>query len=224
MKDPKVMAKSTKVKTRVLLFAGTFDPITLGHILMLRQCIDTEFFDEIWVLPSGKRTDKAFRVSDECRLEQCRIVVDDLRSQKANVIVCDYEIQLGRNIDSYFTVKHFQEKHPEHDFYFFIGSDLLPQLLLWPFGKEFVDITKILIAHREGYPINKADIDNLKQYELLSELLQRKSRKMETSSASSTLVRQQLADRVKCDEVGTLHPGIMQYITEKALYGAKTPI
>ncbi|ORM41124.1 Uncharacterized protein BXIN_0453 [Babesia sp. Xinjiang] len=204
---------------RVLLFAGTFDPITVAHILMLRQCIETEFFDEIWVLPSGRRTDKSFKASDESRLEQCRMVVGELGVQHPKIKVCPYEVNLGHYIDSYFTMKYFKGKYPDYEFYFFIGSDILPQLLSWPFGKEFVEITRFLIADREGYPIRKEDMDNLKQYELLSELLQRKSRIMKTSNASSTLVRQQLAEHVKCDEVGTLPPYVMQYILRNALYG-----
>ncbi|EDO07814.1 Cytidylyltransferase family protein [Babesia bovis T2Bo] len=215
------MEETRKKQMRVLLFAGTFDPITTGHLLMLRQCIETEFFDEIWLLPSGKRTDKAFRVSDECRLEQCHIAIESLHSNKSKLSICDYEIKLGKNIDSYFTMVHFQQQYPEIDFYFFIGSDLLPQILSWPYGKEFVEITKLLVAYREGYPINQVDINSLNEYHLLSDLLKVKSRKMETSNASSTLARQQLSNCVKCDEAGTLHPEIMHYIMENSLYGTK---
>ncbi|GIX61884.1 nicotinate-nucleotide adenylyltransferase-like protein [Babesia caballi] len=203
---------------KVLLFAGTFDPITAAHILMLRQCIETEFFSHVWMLPSGRRTDKEFKASDEARLEQCRIVARDFAALNIHVEVCDYEIKLGHSIDSYFTMRYYQTAYPNYDFYFFIGSDLLPQVPRWPYGEELIEITNFVIADREGYPIAQADLDRLKHYELLSELLQRKSRTMKTSNMSSTLVRAQLAEHIACDDAGTLHPKIMQYIRENMLY------
>ncbi|GBE59442.1 nicotinate-nucleotide adenylyltransferase [Babesia ovata] len=207
---------------KVLLFAGTFDPITAAHLLMLRQAAETEFFDKIWILPSGKRTDKVFTASDEVRFRQCEIAAKQLEGIHSDVEVCDYEIKKGENIDSYFTMRYFQETYPEYDFYFFVGSDLLPQIVKWPYGDELVKITKFLIAYREGYPILKEDLDTLKQYKLLSDLLQHKGRSMEASSTSSTLVRSQLASNVKCDEVGTLHPEIMNYITQNGFYRQRT--
>ncbi|KAK1933306.1 cytidylyltransferase family protein [Babesia divergens] len=206
------------MKEKVLLFAGTFDPITSGHILMLRQCVETEFFDHVWILPSGSRTDKTFNVSDDNRLKLCEIVAQELSKCHKGIKVSDYELRLGRTIDSYFTMRHFLDTYPEYEFYFFIGSDILPQIFSWPYSDELVSITSFLIADREGYSISHDDLMKLKRYELLSKLLERKSRILETSPTSSTLVRRQLADSVKCDEYGTLHPEVMKFITQNSLY------
>lgn len=205
----------------MLLFAGTFDPITSGHILMLRQCVDCDFFDQIWMLPSGKRTDKTFNVPDDDRVKLCSLALQEFTGRLKRVKICDYEVRKGVTIDTYFTVRYFQEKYPEYDFYFFIGSDILPQLFNWPYAEQLVEITNFLIALREGYEIHEEDLAKLKQYVLLSTLLELNNRTMVTSPTSSTLVRQQLFEGIDCCDEGTLHPAVMGFISENSLYKSK---
>ncbi|XP_955338.1 nicotinate-nucleotide adenylyltransferase-like protein, putative [Theileria annulata] len=196
--------------TNVLLFCGAFDPITTGHMIMLDLCIKTNFFSEIRIMPSGKRTDKQYKVTDEHRTEMCKIAIDLFKKEYSNVniSISDYELNLTKNVDTYFTMKHFNETETDKNFYFFMGSDILPQMFDWlvsvhyiltytyviivPYSDELIKIAHFLIAYREDFKIKQEDLDKLQSYKLLDKLLEDQNQQTQTSSASSTEARNNL--------------------------------
>ncbi|UKJ88753.1 nicotinate-nucleotide adenylyltransferase-like protein [Theileria orientalis] len=205
---------------RVLLFCGAFDPITAGHMLMLNLCIRTNFFNEIRIMPSGKRVDKQYKTSDTHRTKMCEIAIDVIKKQYPNtkIIFSKYEMELQQPQDTYFTIKHFQDNETENEFYFFLGSDILPEMFEWPHSKELIEITKFLIAKRESYDIKKQDTDKLQNYKLLDALLSDAGVELQSSPASSTEARDLLKEGKKCGNL-LLHPDVMEYVEHNSLYG-----
>eukprot|EP00375_Theileria_parva_P000086 XP_762755.1 hypothetical protein [Theileria parva strain Muguga] len=208
--------------TNVLLFCGAFDPITTGHMIMLDLCIKTNFFSEIRILPSGKREDKQYKAKDEDRTKMCQIAMDLFKKEYPNlkINISDYELKLANYVDTYFTLKHFNDTEPEKSFYFFMGSDLLPQMFDWPHSDNLVNIAHFLIAYREDFEIKQEDLNKLKSYKLLDELLWKNGQKTQTSPASSTQVRDTLKHGHKCGNL-LLHPDVMKYVEENKLYDYK---
>jgi nicotinate-nucleotide adenylyltransferase len=49
----------------IALFGGAFDPPHNGHMSVLNKLDSIEFINEIWVLPSGNRSDKSLLLSNE---------------------------------------------------------------------------------------------------------------------------------------------------------------
>ncbi|EKX73327.1 cytidylyltransferase domain containing protein [Theileria equi strain WA] len=178
--------------TPVLLFCGAFDPITKAHMLMLELSIKTRAFEEIWIMPSGDRTDKKYRASDEDRIAMCNIVVDIYKAQFPKLQVSRFEMDKNETIDTYFTIKDLQAQYPDRDFYFFLGSDILPSMFEWPYADELIKIAKFLIAYRQDYPINDEDLNKLKSYKLMDELLKQQGKDTAMSDVSSTMAREQI--------------------------------
>lgn len=54
-------------------------------------------------------------------------------------------------IPTYSLLNTLEETHPELDFYFVLGSDLLPSFNRWDHGEEMIEQKKFIIIPREGY-------------------------------------------------------------------------
>src|SRR4051812_30238185 len=63
---------------KVLMFPGAFNPPHLGHISSLKIAVKNQSFDEIWIVPSGKRDDKNISISYEDRRNLGRLFVEVL--------------------------------------------------------------------------------------------------------------------------------------------------
>lgn len=61
-----------------------------------------------------------------------------------------------------------------------------------PHSDNLVNIAHFLIAYREDFEIKQEDLNKLKSYKLLDELLWKNGQKTQTSPASSTQVRDTL--------------------------------
>ncbi|UKK01137.2 nicotinate-nucleotide adenylyltransferase-like protein [Theileria orientalis] len=205
---------------RVILFCGAFDPITAGHMLMLNLCIKTNFFNEIRIMPSGKRLDKQYKTTDIHRAKMCGIVIDVFKKEYPNMDITfsTYEMDLPQPQDTYFTINHLQHDETDKEFYFFLGSDILPEMFEWPHSADLIRITKFLVATREGYEVKEKDLARLKHYKLLDDLLSDAGFTSQTSPASSTEARDLLNQGKKCGNL-LLHPDVMKYVEDNSLYG-----
>ena len=58
-------------------------------------------------------------------------------------------------IPSYHLLVRFAQDFPEREFFFILGSDLLPDLAKWTYGAEFVEACSFCILKRKGYPCSE---------------------------------------------------------------------
>ena len=64
------------------------------------------------------------------------------------------EFDNGESIPTYDLMKKLEEQYPSNDFYFIIGSDLLPGLAKWDDGDAFIKECGFVIFERKGYEEN----------------------------------------------------------------------
>ena len=62
--------------------------------------------------------------------------------------VDDIEIKNGNSIPTYFLMKRLAQEHPDHDFHFVMGSDLVPTLHLWDEGEKFMKECRFVLTQR----------------------------------------------------------------------------
>jgi nicotinate-nucleotide adenylyltransferase len=65
---------------RILFYPGTFNPPHFGHISAVKVALDNIAFDEVWIMPSGKRVDKEIATSLGDRKNLGNILVEHLRT------------------------------------------------------------------------------------------------------------------------------------------------
>jgi len=76
---------------KILFYPGTFNPPHFGHVSAVKVSVDTLDFDEVWIMPCGKRIDKIIPTSYNDRRSLGQIFVEYLQT------VTDIPVQLLTN-------------------------------------------------------------------------------------------------------------------------------
>ncbi len=66
---------------KILFYPGTFNPPHLGHASAVLVALKSIAFDEVWILPSGKRVDREIPTSVEDRRNLSALFVEYLQTQ-----------------------------------------------------------------------------------------------------------------------------------------------
>jgi len=137
---------------KILLFPGAFNPPHNGHAEAVETVLRKESFDELWIVPSGKRDDKTITTSYEDRCALGRLFVEHLQS-KINIPVKLITAELD-NIDGKFTHEILKEikSQPDIDVMQLIGSDGFLDLQK---GKLIDSQEKFIVMNRNGYELPK---------------------------------------------------------------------
>ncbi|MEK7552080.1 MAG: hypothetical protein AAB534_01555 [Patescibacteria group bacterium] len=65
---------------KILFYPGTFNPPHFGHASAVKVALENITFDEVWILPSGKRVDREIPTSPKDRKDLGNVFVKYLRS------------------------------------------------------------------------------------------------------------------------------------------------
>lgn len=65
----------------ILLFPGAFNPPHNGHVLAVEYALKVKNFDEVWIMPSGKRIDKVISTDFKDRRSLGNLFVEFLQSK-----------------------------------------------------------------------------------------------------------------------------------------------
>jgi len=149
-------AATGEVKKRVAILGGSFDPPTESHFMMAAAVLQTKAADEVWVTPCGARPDKASLVTSALhRYIMCCIGIESRYSSQMAIKVCDAEIFEPKSIPTYFLMKKLEEKYPELDLYFILGTDLIKDLKQWDEGEKLWNEIGFLLYPRIGYDVGE---------------------------------------------------------------------
>lgn len=75
----------------IYILGGAFDPPHAGHSAMVRSILHHRNPNKIIIIPSGKRNDKSYAVSDEHRIAMLRIFCDEINDSTAFVTLTEEE-------------------------------------------------------------------------------------------------------------------------------------
>ena len=105
------------------------------------------------MVPCGNREDKIHKVSPKQRFDMVINAIEDYFPRGYPIKACDIEIQNGKFIPTYFLMQKLSEMHADQNmkFYFMLGSDLIPGLIKWDGGQNFIDEVNFVIFERKGY-------------------------------------------------------------------------
>lgn len=84
---------------RVAVCSGSFDPITLGHLDVIRRA--AACFDKVWVCVSPNAEKKNQMFTPEQKLQLVKMTVADLPNVEAELypgLLADYAVQHGANV------------------------------------------------------------------------------------------------------------------------------
>ncbi len=200
----------------IYILGGAFDPPHAGHSAIVRSILHFLSPDQIIILPSGKRNDKTYNISDEYRLSLLQIFVEEIANEK--VIIDDYFIKnwqwemITRDVDEYVRERYWD------DICHIFGSDTIDSMPDWDSEWYAAKVVKKLFIPRGE---NRVDAipESIENYEIFTD--------SHIPDISSTEIRRIIP------EYATIHarfaedpkfiiPGlskrISQYILENSLY------
>ncbi len=188
---------------KILFYPGTFNPPHLGHASAVLVALKNIAFDEVWILPSGKRVDREIPTSVKDRRHLSTLFLDYLQTQTQIPVrlVADALDGVGGKYTHEVIVD--LKSRSEDEIYQLSGTDGFTSIKERVIGLE----EKFVIIKRSGheFPKGLTSKNNLK---ILDE---------EVGGISSTKIR----EMVKNGDEGykkLVPEKIASYIEEKGLY------
>ena len=139
---------------KIAIFGGSFDPVHLGHVEVVKKAIENLDIDKLIVMPNYLNPLKnKFAAPPELRIKWLKKVFQNY----PKVEISDFEIKQNRPVYSIETIKKFKPK------YFIIGSDNLKTLDKWKNIDEILKLTELVVATRDEIDKNLLKKYNIKK-------------------------------------------------------------
>ncbi len=143
-----VQTKSSPKK--IGLYGGSFDPIHNGHLILARDAMERLGLDKVVFLPARISPHKLDRPPSPAEA-RCEVVAAAIRDEPG-FEMDDCEITREGPSFTIETVRHYRERFPESDIYYFIGDDNLPELDTWKEIENLRQLVKFVVLSRAGMP------------------------------------------------------------------------
>lgn len=123
--------------SKIALFGGTFNPVHNAHIHFCEECDKQIKFDKIILIPTKQPVHKTSHdlASDKDRLNMLNLSIEG----KEKFSVSEIEINSTKRNYTVYTINQLNEKYPDDELYFLMGSDMF---LIFDKWKNYEEILK----------------------------------------------------------------------------------
>lgn len=185
---------------RIGIMGGTFNPPHIGHLMIADQVMNQLGLDKIIFIPDANppHVDHKTTIAAKDRVEMVRRAIIDHPNFELGLT----EVERGGLSYTYDTVKQLKIAHPENQYYWIIGGDMVNYLPKWHNIDQLAKMVQFVGVCRRGY-------EKISQYPVIWV-------NMPAIDVSSTWVRKTIANH---GSVRYYVPKlVLQYIAEKGLY------
>ena len=138
---------------KIALFGGSFDPPHIGHIEIVYAALSLLNIDKIIIMPTFLNPFKNHAHADA----QLRFSwLNEIFMDEENVEISSYEVEQGRKVSSYESVKYLKEDYEK--IYLIVGADNLASLARWENYALLKEAVTFVIATRDNIEIDKSYI------------------------------------------------------------------
>ncbi|QDX93208.1 nicotinate-nucleotide adenylyltransferase [Brevibacillus laterosporus] len=132
---------------RIGIMGGTFDPIHNAHLLIAEQAREKAKLDEVWFMPAHIPPHKQQKKSVANATHRAEMVRLAIRKHPQFRITM---VELDREGPSYTadTMQQLVALHPDCQFNFIIGGDMVEMLPQWYAIEELVRLVRFIGFHR----------------------------------------------------------------------------
>ncbi len=165
--EPKVYEEiyETTPRRKIGILGGTFNPPHLGHLIIADQVRNQLGLEKVLFIPSANPPHKTKKktIDAEHRMAMIRDSIDS----DDGFILDDTEIKRGGKSYTFDTIVRLREKHPDVEFYFIIGADMVEDLENWHKIDELVNMVQFVAVNRPeyslktSYPVIFVDVPNI---------------------------------------------------------------
>ncbi|GAW98379.1 nicotinate-nucleotide adenylyltransferase [Secundilactobacillus mixtipabuli] len=142
---------ATVSKKRIGILGGTFNPPHIGHLIVADQVMTQLGLDRVLFMPDANppHVDRKVAIDAADRVK----MVSDTIAGNPDFGIELAEVQRGGISYTYDTMLELKRKHPENDYYFIIGGDMVDYLPKWHRIDELVKLVQFVGVRREDYPV-----------------------------------------------------------------------
>lgn len=200
---------------KIILFGGSFDPVHLGHIEILRFVHNYLRADKSILIPARRSPLKQSSpvATDVQRLDMLNLAITEYNDFE----VSDIEFNLPEPSFSYNTISYFYDSYcSKARLYWLVGADVLSELNRWYRINDILKMCDIVIASRGG--CERCDLSEIKD-KFDPEIAHRiKENILDTPKIeiSSTQIRKALKQGKSVDNM--LNDQVAQYIRMNEVY------
>lgn len=186
---------------KIGILGGTFDPIHNQHITIAKATYKKLKLDEVWILPTKLNPLKTnISATTEQRIAMIKLAIKNLAWLKLNEYELTTKEKVNYTID---TMKVFQEKYPNTEFYFIIGSDNLASLNKWKDIQQLITLVKFVIINRPNFQASTSLMEKYHCQYLTLEL---------PNNISSSKIRSgENIDLLNQDEINYINENLIYY-------------
>lgn len=129
------------------IYGGTFNPVHLGHIHLLREVMATGLLDKILVMPDRTPPHKQALdlVAGWKRFEMLKLATSGMKG----IQVSDFELRREGKSYTFMTLRLLRELYPDDQFSLIMGADMLLSFREWRNWEEILSHTRLIAAARD---------------------------------------------------------------------------
>lgn len=129
---------------RIGLYGGTFDPIHLGHLIVIENAINEMNLDRVIILPSSNPPHKKHKdkTKADIRVEMVAEAIKD----NPKIILSTFESTDNVVRYTHDTLEYFTSKLPNHEIFYIMGEDSFVTIDTWRNYEKILDYNIIVFA------------------------------------------------------------------------------
>ena len=129
---------------RIGLYGGTFDPIHLGHLIVIENAINEMNLDRVIILPSSNPPHKKHKdkTKADIRVEMVAEAIKD----NPKIILSTFESTDNVVRYTHDTLEYFTSKLPNQDIFYIMGEDSFVTIDTWRNNEKILDYNIIVFA------------------------------------------------------------------------------
>ncbi|MCI5840165.1 MAG: nicotinate (nicotinamide) nucleotide adenylyltransferase [Peptoniphilaceae bacterium] len=175
---------------RIGIFGGTFDPIHLGHLIVMQNSINYVNLDKIIVLPTSNPPHKLLNTKSDVSV-RVEMVNAAIKCNK-KLELSTYESSSNEIHYSFNTMRHFKKVYPNDELFYIMGEDSLRDIELWEKYKILLSENNIIVFTR---------FKNDEDFKIILEKYKKIAKNIivldqVTTSISSTLIREMVKNKL----------------------------
>lgn len=144
--EPEIKEKKRK---QVGILGGNFNPVHNAHLIVADQVRQQLGLDQVLLMPEYQppHVDKKETIPEHHRLKMLELAIEGIEGLAIEAI----ELERKGISYTYDTMKILTEQHPDTDYYFIIGADMVDYLPKWYRIDELVDMVQFVGVQRPRY-------------------------------------------------------------------------
>ncbi|WP_125574244.1 nicotinate-nucleotide adenylyltransferase [Levilactobacillus huananensis] len=156
---------ATAKKRRIGILGGTFNPPHLGHLVIADQVATQLGLDKVLFMPDAEppHVDRKIAIPAADRVAMVKAAIKDNPRFALELT----EVERGGKSYSYDTMLQLTRAHPENQYYFIIGGDMVAYLPKWYRIDDllklvqFVGVCRQGFTHESPYPVLWVDVPQI---------------------------------------------------------------